>query len=387
MPEPALRALAVPDGQRVLDLLPLVDEAVCGTGAEAWLPVPESDQRQAAALCASLGEGEPVEAGAAFVLATSGSTSEPKGALLSAAALAASAAATHARLGGQGSWLLALPAWHIAGLMVLVRSVLGGGEPTVLDVSNGFDPAQLPDAVAAMGRAPGAGKRYTSLVPNQLVKALAAPSAREALAELDAVLVGGGRLAPEARAEAEAAGIRVIATYGMSETCGGCVYDRRPLDGVRVETDAEQRVSLAGPMLASGYRGMPEHPAFARRGWFATSDAGRFENGELSVLGRLDGGISTGGLTIAPEVVVDALLQHPRVLDCAVVGAPDRALGEQVAAVVVANGEPPTLAELRDHVTRLVDAHAAPRALRIVAELPRSGIGKVDRRALLRLFQ
>ena len=382
MLERGLRALPVPDGQRALDLLPALRAAVDGDGAAAWLPVPESDPRHAARLCAALREGEPIEEGVAFVLATSGSTAEPKGALLSPAALAASAAATHARLGGEGSWLLALPAWHVAGLMVLLRAALGGSEPVALDVSGGFDPAALSASVAALG----SGRRYTSLVPNQLIKSLALPTAREALAELDAVLVGGGALAPGVRAEAEAAGVRVITTYGMSETCGGCVYDRVPLDGVRVEIDGEHRIHLGGPMLANGYRGMPGHPAFARPGWFATSDAGRFEDGRLRVLGRLDGGISTGGLTIAPEVVAAALASHPLVQDCAVLGVPDPKLGEQVAAVVVAAGAPPTLAELREHVTRLVDAHAAPRALKVVAELPRTAIGKVDRQALLRLF-
>ncbi|ADG97082.1 AMP-dependent synthetase and ligase [Segniliparus rotundus DSM 44985] len=390
MPERTLKALPVPDGARALELLPLIRAALDGENPHAFLPVPEQQEHHAAMLRTALRAGEPIEDGPAFVLATSGSTAAPKGALLSPAALAASAAATHARLNGpdqeQGEkpaqWLLALPAWHIAGLMVLVRAVLEGAEPAVIDVSGGFDPAALPAAVAALG----AGRRYTSLVPNQLVKALGVPAAREALAALDAVLVGGGALAPQIRAEAHAAGVRVVTTYGMSETCGGCVYDQVPLDGVRVEIDAHQRIHLAGPMLASGYRGMPEHPAFARPGWFATSDAGQREAGRLRVLGRLDGGISTGGLTIAPKVVEEALLRHPGVRECAVVGVPDHRLGEAVAAVVVPEGSPPALDELREHVTRLLDALAAPRALRLVGELPRTGLGKTDRQALVRLF-
>jgi O-succinylbenzoic acid--CoA ligase len=384
--ERTLRALPVPDGARALGLLPVIRTALDGENPYTWLPVPDSQEHHAAMLRTALREGETVEDGAAFVLATSGSTAAPKGALLSPAALAASAAATRARLSGSGQkpaqWLLALPAWHIAGLMVLVRAVLEGTEPVALDVSGGFDPAALPAAVAALG----SGRRYTSLVPNQLVKALPVPAAREALAALDAVLVGGGALAPQIRDEAHAAGVRVVTTYGMSETCGGCVYDQVPLDGVRVEIDEQQRIHLAGPMLASGYRGMPGHPAFARPGWFATSDAGQREAGRLRVLGRLDGGISTGGLTVAPEVVEEALLQHPGVRECVVVGVPDHRLGEAVAAAIVPEGAPPTLDELREHVTRLVDAQAAPRALRLVGELPRTGLGKTDRQALLRLF-
>ena len=122
-----------------------------------------------------------------LVLATSGSTGVPKGALLTAAALRASAAATHDRLGGVGTWLLALPAHHVAGMQVLLRSVAAGTEPVVLDVRAGFDPAALPAAVAAMS----GPRRYTSLVPTQLVKALADPEATAALASLDAVLLGG----------------------------------------------------------------------------------------------------------------------------------------------------------------------------------------------------
>jgi O-succinylbenzoic acid--CoA ligase len=140
-------------------------------------------------------------------------------------------------------------------------------------------------------------------------------------------------------------------------------------------------------MLASGYRGMPAHPAFARPGWFATSDAGRFDGGLLAVLGRLDGGICTGGLTVAPEVVAEALLQHPQVRDCAVIGVPDARLGERVAAAVVPSGaHGPTLAELREHVAALVSSHAAPRELKVVAAIPRTGLGKVDHQALRRLF-
>src|SRR5262249_34976171 len=155
------------------------------------------------------------------VVTTSGTTGAPKGALLTAAALTASASATHARLGGPGAWLLAVPPYHIAGLQVLVRSALADSVPVELDVSTGFDVAQLPGAVRRLG----SGGRYPSLVAAQLARALTDRAATAALAELDAVLIGGGPAPRPILEAAAAAGITVVRTYGMSETAGGCVYD------------------------------------------------------------------------------------------------------------------------------------------------------------------
>lgn len=317
-----------------------------------------------------------------MVVSTSGTTGIPKGALLSAAALTASATATHRRLGGAGRWLLALPAYHVAGLQVLVRSVLGGSTPVALDAS--FAPADLVSAVAALGT----GRRYTSLVSNQLDKALSDPAAAAALAELDAVLIGGGPMPAGVREKASAAGVRVVRTYGMSETCGGCVYDGVPLDGVTVRLD-DGRVSLGGPMLASGYRNPAEPDPFAEPGWFRTDDLGAVDDsGVLSILGRADDAVSTGGLTVLPQLVEHALAGHPAVAECAVFGVPDARLGQRVAAAIVlaAGQREPTLDELRAHVGKTLDPTAAPRQLHVVDELPRRGIGKLDRRALIQKF-
>jgi O-succinylbenzoic acid--CoA ligase len=299
--------------------------------------------------------------------------------MLSAAALRASGDATHARLGGAGSWLLTLPAHHIAGMQVLLRSVLAGTEPVVIDVADGFDPGALPAAVASMS----GPRRYTSLVPTQLVKALDHPDAVASLAALDAVLLGGAATPAPVLRRATDAGITVVRTYGMSETCGGCVYDGVPLDGTHVRIDGDGRVLLGGPMLASGYRGLPDHPAFAEPGWFRTDDAGAVTDGVLSISGRLDEAISTGGLTVVPQVVEAALVAHPGVRECAVIGLPDERLGRRVTAVVVAEpGTEPTLAELRSFVERTLDPTAAPRELHLVDTLPLRGPGKIDRRAL-----
>ncbi|WP_072804482.1 o-succinylbenzoate--CoA ligase [Rhodococcoides yunnanense] len=369
-----LEELTVPSGPAAAEILPRLRRVLDGN-SPAVLPVPADDQRETQRLRDALAPGSPIDDEAALVVATSGTTGTPKGAMLSAAALRASGTATHARLGGDGSWLLALPAHHIAGMQVLLRSVLAGTEPIVLDVSAGFDPRSLPAAVGSMS-----GRKYTSLVPIQLVKALGDPAATEALAEFDAVLLGGAATPVPLRERAEAAGIRLVRTYGMSETAGGCVYDGVPLDGVDIRLD-DRRVILGGPTVAIGYRGMPEHPAFAEKGWFRTDDAGAVSDGVLSIQGRLDEAISTGGLTVVPQVVEAALATHPSVRECAVLGLPDDRLGERVVVAVVASGAV-TLAELRAHAAQTLDTSAAPRELYLVDALPVRGPGKLDRAAL-----
>lgn len=377
-----LQTLTVPTGPAVAEILPALERALVG-GGPALLPVPAADDREIARLSGALSPGEPIDGSVALVVATSGSTGVPKGAQLSAAALRSSGTATHDRLGGPGSWLLALPAHHIAGLQVLLRGLLAGHEPAVVDVSGGFDPGALPGAVAAM-RGP---RRYTSLVPTQLVKTLDHPEATAALADLDAVMLGGAATPAPVLERARAAGITVVRTYGMSETCGGCVYDGVALDGVRVRVDDDSRVLLGGPVLASGYRNLPEHPAFAEPGWFRTDDAGVVEDGVLRILGRLDEAISTGGLTVVPQVVEAALVTHAEVAEVAVFALPDDRLGQRVtAAVVPTPGSNPTLESLREHVIRSLDPTAAPRELHLLGALPLRGPGKVDRRALAARF-
>ncbi|OZE81158.1 O-succinylbenzoic acid--CoA ligase [Rhodococcus sp. 15-649-1-2] len=369
-----LEELKIPTGDAAADILPrLVD--VLGGSSPAVLPVPASDPRETQRLRDALAPGTEIEDGAALVVATSGTTGTPKGAMLSASALRASGEATAVRLGGHGSWLLALPAHHIAGLQVLMRSVLAGTDPEIVDVTGGFDTSLLPDAIGRMR-----GPRYTSLVPTQLVKVLDDATATEAVASLDAVLLGGAATPIPLRERAVAAGIRLIRTYGMSETAGGCVYDGVPLDGTLLRIDSG-RVVLGGSTIALGYRGMPDHPAFAEPGWFRTDDAGAVSGGVLSISGRLDEAISTGGLTVVPQVVEAALATHPLVRECAVLGLPDERLGQKVVVAVVADG-PLTLHDLRTHVDPTLDATAAPRELYLVDALPTRGPGKLDRARL-----
>lgn len=315
----------------------------------------------------------------ALVLRTSGSSSgtgRPVG--LSAAALRASAAATHARLGGPGRWVLTLPPRHVAGIQVLVRSLLAGTDPVVAAAA-GFDLDELATAIARAGQD---RRVYVSLVPTQLHRALGdhpgAARARSALASVDAVLVGGAATAPSLLARAGAAGIPVVTSYGMTETSGGCVYDGVPLTDVRVRLD-DDRILLAGPVLAEGYLDGGPQPFEVADGtrWFRTSDVGTLDQGRLRVLGRADDVVLTGGVNVHPLEVERVL--EPHVPEVVVVGVADPEWGQLVTAVVT---EPVALARLRELVG---GGPRAPRAVVQVAALPRLGPGKVDRRAVAEL--
>nr|WP_229704993.1 o-succinylbenzoate--CoA ligase [Williamsia phyllosphaerae] len=356
-------------------------------GRVAALPVPASDQTETDRLVTALGAGEPIDDAVSLVVATSGTTGVPKGAMHTRETLAASAAATESFLGGPGGWLLALPPHHIAGLQVLLRSLRAGHTPVIFDVAGGFDPADLVTGIDAMT----GPRRYTSLVPTQLIKTLDDTSATAALCEVDAVLVGGAATPPLLARRAVDAGIPIVRTYGMSETCGGCVYDGVALDGVHIGIDDPNpdgigRVVLSGPVVALGYRNLPDHPAFATPGEYRTDDLGRLDaDGVLSIVGRADEAISTGGLTVVPQVVEAAILSDPTIAECAVLGLPDERLGERVVAVVVpAGGAVVTAEQVRAVAAEQLDRTAVPREVFIVGELPRRGPGKVDRAALRR---
>ena len=357
---------------RVLDTVwPALRRALDGDAPLAVLPAGAGPADAARAV---LRADEPLETGTDLVVVTSGSTGGGRGVLLSSGALRASAAATEVRLGGPGSWLLALPASAVGGLQVLVRSALAGREPAVLARGE-----SLTDAVS---RLPAGDRRYVSLVPTQLRRYLADEPA--ALASFGAVLVGGAATDGALLARARAAGVQVRTTYGMSETAGGCVYDGVPLDGVGVRV--ADGVELTGPVLAHGYRLDPAATAEAfADGWFRTRDAGSLSaDGTLTVHGRLDDVVISGGVNVSPQAVEAVLREHPAVADAVVTGRPDPAWGQRVVAVVVpAAGAVPELAELRPWVAGRLGAAAAPRELHLADAVPTLHTGKPDRRAVL----
>ena len=441
---------------------------------EIIVPIaPHEDTREVAA---NLARRIPARAsgrsvGVDMVLRTSGSTTGTgKLVGVSMDALVASARATHKRLAGPGIWVLALPAYHAAGVQVLVRAAVAGTHVFNAYKEGGFDPQHLAqvidaacvaaadcdagssfddDAVSSCaggvgGEAEGAlaaddsGRTcpvYTSLVPTQLRRALDDAQLRGALARLDAVLIGGAAADAQLLEQAKAAGIKVITTYGMSETCGGCVYDGQPLPGVSMEVDqATGAIWLSGPMLATGYLGDEEltrrcfvsrpqaqvaegtsdagntasaaesaeagagglgagsdagagEPA---RRWFITSDRGHIVDGRLQVLGRLDDVIISGGIKVEPGPIEALLALNPLVSECAVVGLPDPTWGQAVTAVVVPASMPglgrvdegAIVAQIRVYLEQKLSGAQCPKQVLLADALPYKGIGKVDRRAL-----
>lgn len=328
---------------------------------------------------------------APLAVRTSGSTAAPRDVLLSHAALLASATAAQRRLGGRAAWVLALPVDFVAGLQVLVRSVVAGTEPVRL-AAHGGDWSAARESAAAAARRSGADLCATALVPTQLQR-LDRTGRLADLAGFDAVLLGGAAADPGLLNRAASAGVRVVSTYGLAETCGGCVYDGEPLDGVGVRVAADGRIQLAGPVLFDGYAGDPEGTAAVLvDGWLRTEDLGRLDDtGRLHVLGRADEVVLSGGVNVSLPAVEQALRAHPAVRDAAVVGLPDAEWGSRVVAVVqpesdggVANSgaPPPTLAVLREHVTGSLPRSWAPRAVHTTSALPLLPSGKVDRLAV-----
>lgn len=421
-------------GLRALEAVPTLAHAL--DGKVSLLPVPANDPARAELLARTQRAGDPIDADVAIVACTSGSTGTPKGAMLTAANLRASIDATHSRLGGPGQWLLATPPSHIAGLQVLLRTLRAGEVPVAMELSDGFRPSSLADAIGAMsGR-----RRYTSIVPLQLGRILGDAEATAALASLDGVLVGGQATSPELLRRARAAGVTVLTSYGSSETSGGTVYDGRPLDGADISiadgdgdgdgtegcsggrgkdrseesppgatpgavTPGEAdpgRIVVSGPMVSRGYRNVDD-PDLAD-GVFRTSDAGSLDhsvNGGpvLRVLGRTDDIIISGGLKFLPGPIEDALTAFGDIAAAAVVGVPHPELGHAVVAVVTlhdtdsqspgATPPDPSAAgtgaieeHLRARLAPVLDKHQVPRAVFVVKQLPTLPSGKLDRTGL-----
>jgi O-succinylbenzoic acid--CoA ligase len=386
------------------DPVPGLDAALTGAGP-ALLPVPadEHGARLAEQLLASCAGVVPVDT--AVVVPTSGSTGEPKGVRIGAAALEYSTDATHRHLGGPGQWLLAMSPARIAGLTVLIRCRAAGVAPVVLNLRDGFRPEAFADALAAMD---GGGRRYTALVPTQLIRLL---DAGVALESLDAILLGGGPIPVGLVERAAKVGVRVVRTYGMTETCGGCVYDGLPLPGVRVMIGAGGLIRLTGPVLARGYLqeercvrliggysgglpgrnegGAPGPPA-AQPGfggaWFTSSDLGHIDSaGVLHVHGRADDVVVSGGVNVAAQAVEAVLTGDPAVDEAVVVGRDDPEWGQRVVAVLTVRGAGPDEAALRAAVSARLGGPHAPREFVVLDAMPRLPSGKIDRAAVRRV--
>ncbi|MDN5767160.1 MAG: o-succinylbenzoate--CoA ligase [Humibacillus sp.] len=386
----ALLPLAVPAGPELLTILPALEAALAGTAPV--LPYAATSDRPVI----DRGDVVGLPDDLAVVVATSGSTGNPKRALLTAGAVERSAWATHQVLGGSGAWLLAMPGHHIAGLQVLLRSIVAGVAPVVLDLRHGFSPAAFTAAASRVTATDTARSRYTAIVPTQLARLLDDPEGTEALRGFDAVLVGGAATPASLADRARRAGVPVRLTYGMSETAGGCVYDGAPLPVSRVHIDNDHHIVLGGDTVAHGYLGDPDRSADAFAvdvdgvRWFRTDDLGHFDDNELLVVdGRADDVINSGGVKITPGVVEDAMLRHlPEVLDVVVVGLPDREWGEIVCAAVTLVDPAGQVAErsVRDRLRGILPDAALPRRVLALTSLPQRGPGKPDREAVRRVM-
>jgi O-succinylbenzoic acid--CoA ligase len=320
------------------------------------------------------------DGGEPLIIRTSGSTGEPKDVVLSHRAVLASAYASLDRLGGPGGWLQAMPVTGVGGLQVLVRSAVAGLEPVYVDEHPSLGPA-----IAAI---PGP-RRYASLVPTQVHRLVEARDLG-ALEDLDALLIGGAAVPADLLDVLRSAGVRVVRTYGMSETCGGCIYDGLPLDGAQVRIDDAGQVHLAGPMLFDGYADPEATAKVLHRGWFATADLGEIDaDGRLRVTGRADDVVISGGVNVPLPAVAAALRRYEGVRDAVAIGVPDDEWGERVVACLVPDDavclDGLRLDELRDAVEEAgLPRTWAPREVVLLDALPLLPGGKVDRQALRR---
>lgn len=397
------RALQVVPGEDAGAVLRALRDALTGDGPAV---LPRDAAGPASAGRASAGPASPGSAATrlpgtvpqrvALVIETSGSTGAPKRVALSADALLASAAASAGAVGGRdgvAQWLLCLPAHYVAGTNVLVRSIVAGTDPVIMPPAH-FDARVFGDVAAAMT----GDARFVSLVPVQLARLVDAAAGdrelRGILARFDGILVGGQAVRPAVLERARGLGMRVVRTYGSSETSGGCVYDGVPIGPVRARA-IDGLIELGGPVLAEGYLGDDERTVAAFHvddgiRWYRTGDLGRVDaDGRVTVLGRADNVIISGG----EKVLLDAVERRVRELpgyEAAVVVAGDDPEWGQVPVVatvpvsgdMTGRGAAAALVDLRRHVTDALGRAAAPARVLELPAIPRLASGKPDRRAV-----
>jgi o-succinylbenzoate---CoA ligase len=319
-----------------------------------------------------------VEQRTALVVETSGSTARPKLVALTADAVLASAAASESAIGGPGQWLLALPAFYIAGVNVLIRSIVAGTTPVTMDPER-FDARRFVAASEELDHP----LRFTSLVPAQLVRLVDSAFAHDALRRYDRVLVGGQAVGPELLDRARDIGVNLVVTYGATETCGGCVYDGVPI-GAAAARVTDGQLEIAGPMLADGYLDNPERTDgafYAEAGvrWYRTGDGGAVHDGVVTVTGRLDDVYISGGIKVSLGEVERFIRDHTELPDAVLFTEPDEQWG---TVPVVVSTSTTSLEQLRALVVAELGVAAAPSRLIRVAEIPVLPSGKPDRVAL-----
>jgi O-succinylbenzoic acid--CoA ligase len=403
----ALVSVLIPPGAGgLIRLQARLNHALAGTGpAIAPIPAEPLGIRDAIASVIKADDLDyPIEsADIAVVCSTSGSTGTPRGTLLSRNALQASAQAFGRRFGVDARWVIAMPLHRIAGLMILVRAHFNDS-PVIIDPSVGgarqFSASTFWATTQSAKRQSLQDGRplMVSLVPTQIARLLDAGKVGiEALQAYDLVLSGAAATPQPLLMRLRELGVNVVISYGMSETCGGCVFDGMPLDGVEISIASTQdaqpgRISIAGSVVASGYRLRPDLDGVSfMAGQFITHDVGALDSsGLIHVLGRLDDIVTVGGVNVALSAVEAAIRHHPSIEDVAVIDVTDPLWGSlPLAYVVLRNGDVhsnESQADLRrgiqEAVAQRIGRAATPRVVTFVSSLPMLDSGKIDRLAL-----
>lgn len=315
------------------------------------------------------------------VVRTSGSTGRAKRTVLSVEALASSAQATAEFLGFEGQWLLALPVHYVAGLSVLTRSLFAGTKPVIMDLDGSFSATAFTQAANQMVET----RRLTSLVPTQLARLLdnPDPDTLQALKRFDAILLGGARASKDLLVSARHHGLKIFQTYGSSETSGGLVYNGTALPGVLL-AEHDSRIWVSGPMLADGYANAPEatDEHFVERDgrrWYVTDDLGTVQGSRLSIVGRVDDVINTGGVKLSASKIEGLLEEF--FTQALVVSVPDPQWGQSVG---LAYSGPTKTEDAFDAVRRTLGKEAVPKHVRHYPQgLPLLPNGKFNRRLII----
>ena len=392
----------------ILDLAAQIPDAINGTGP-AITPMPTGPNGYLQKLVEAIRPDDdetPLESDdVAVVLASSGSTGKPRGILLSGANLIQACHATDTRLGGPARWVLAIPTYHVGGFQLLVRAHLSGIPVIPLEsLGSGqrFSPiefAQATELARNVSNADGAPLRV-SLVPTQLARILdSGPGAAASLAAYDTILLGGAAAHPGLVSRAKAIGAKVVTTYGMTETTGGCVYDGKPLPGTTVrianpDSLGVGQIALSGPTVALGYRLLPEDTASVFvDGELLTSDNGYIhEDGSLVVTGRKDDVVQVGGISVPISQVEQLTNSLSDVSEAVVVSTPDEEWGAKIAAFVIPHPTSILSTEQRRElivhsVVEQLGSEARPRVVIELDQLPTLPSNKVDRVQLRKLAE
>ena len=378
--ESTLSVIEVPSGPASVDALwDPIASALDGAAPIALIPQASSltPEAMVQGIRRAVAPALPVGKDTAIVLSTSGSTGQPRGVCLSSSALTVFAAHVNDMAGGDPTWILTIPPTSIGGLNVLIRARATGRRPLAVASVGGADRFTDVGFAHAVKEATATGHRVAvSLVPVQLPRLLESAVGRRALSECSLILVGGAALTPQAARDCANAGISVTSTYGMTETSGGCVLEGEPLPGVGVRLDdSDGRIFLAGPMLAQGYRDGADE-AFAD-GWLRTQDRGRWLDGRLHVLGRLDDVILVNGVNVDLVAVEDRASDHPAIEAAIALAARD---GNDVRIEVIFIGEPIGHGDLQQWIAQTLGSPASPAASHRVDSFALTSSGKVDRR-------